>query len=173
MLFELDENKVAIREGVKAVCSQFPDEYWRARDDDGAFPEEFHRAMAEGGWLGMTMPEEYGGSNLGVAEAAVMMHTVGNSGGGMAAASTVQINLFGPHPILLFGTEEQKKRWVPDLVAVSKKWPLVSPNPTRGLIRPVSPPMPRKWTADIAYPVTRYGPPQARWRPRSCCCAEP
>lgn len=133
MLFELDENKVAIRDGVKAVCNQFPDEYWRARDEDGKFPEEFHRAMAEGGWLGMTMPEEYGGSNLGVSEAAMMMHTVGNSGGGMAAASTIQINLFGPHPILLFGTDEQKERWIPDLVAGKQKVAFGVTEPNAGL----------------------------------------
>jgi acyl-CoA dehydrogenase len=133
MLFELDENKVAIRDGVKAVCNQFPDEYWRARDEDGKFPEEFHRAMAEGGWLGMTMPEEFGGSNLGVSEAAMMMHTVGNSGGGMAAASTIQINLFGPHPILLFGTQSQKERWLPDLVAGKQKVAFGVTEPNAGL----------------------------------------
>jgi acyl-CoA dehydrogenase len=133
MLFELDENKVAIRDGVKAVCNQFPDEYWRERDEDGRFPEEFHRAMAEGGWLGMTMPTEFGGSNLGVAEAAMMMHTVANSGGGMTAASTIHINMFGPHPILLFGTHEQKKRWVPDLVAGKQKVAFGITEPNSGL----------------------------------------
>ena len=81
MLFDMDEDKVAIREGVRAVCQQFSDEYWRERDEDGKFPFEFHRAMADGGWLGMTMPVELGGSGLGVSEAAVMMHTVANSGG--------------------------------------------------------------------------------------------
>ena len=84
--FDQDENLLAIREGVRKVCQQFPDEYWRERDEDGKFPHEFHRAVAEGGWLGITMPEEFGGQNLGVSEAAMMMHTVGNGGGGMAAA---------------------------------------------------------------------------------------
>jgi acyl-CoA dehydrogenase len=133
MLFDQDEDLVAIREGVRAVCKKFPDEYWRARDDDGRFPEEFHRAMAEGGWLGMTMPEEFGGQNLGVSEAAMMMHTVGNSGGGMTAASTIHINLFGPHPILLFGTQEQKERWVPDLVAGRQKVAFGVTEPNAGL----------------------------------------
>ena len=112
-----DEDLDAIREGVRAVCSQFGDDYWLARDDDGKFPREFHRAMAEGGWLGITMPEEYGGSGLGVTEAMTMMHEVAASGGGFAAASTIHINLFGPHPIVVKGTEEQKARWVPRLVA--------------------------------------------------------
>ena len=106
-----------IREGVRAVCAQFGDDYWLARDDDGKFPHEFHRAMAEGGWLGITMPEQYGGSGLGVTEATVMMNEVAANGGGFAAASTIHINLFGPHPIVVEGTEEQKARWVPRLVS--------------------------------------------------------
>jgi acyl-CoA dehydrogenase len=111
-----DERK-AIRDGVRAVVTKFDDEYWLARDDDGKFPFEFHRAMAEAGWLGITMPEEYGGSGLGVTEAAIMMHEVASHGGGLAAASTVHINLFGPHPIVVEGTDAQKRRWVPRLVS--------------------------------------------------------
>lgn len=106
-----------IREGVRAVVTRFDDEYWLARDEDGEFPRAFHRAMAEAGWLGITMPEEYGGSGLGVTEAAVMMHEVASHGGGMTAASTVHINLFGPHPLVVKGTPEQKARWVPRLIA--------------------------------------------------------
>ena len=107
----------AIREGVRAVVSKFDDDYWLERDEDGRFPREFHQAMAEGGWLGITMPEEYGGAGLGVTEAAIMMHEVASHGGGMAAASTVHINLFGPHPIVVKGTPEQKARWVPRLIS--------------------------------------------------------
>jgi len=112
-----EEERDAIREGVRAVVSRFDDEYWLERDEDGKFPREFHRAMAEGGWLGITMPEEYGGSGLGVTEAAIMMHEVASHGGAMAAASTVHINLFGPHPIVVKGTPDQKARWVPKLIA--------------------------------------------------------
>ena len=117
MDFSISEDHRAIRDGVTAVMRQFDDEYWLARDDDGHFPKEFHRAMADAGWLGITMPQEYGGSGLGVTEAAIMMHEVASHGGGMAAASTVHINLFGPHPIVVFGTHEQRQRWVPRLVA--------------------------------------------------------
>ena len=116
MDFSVPEDHRAIREGVGAVVRRFDDEYWLARDDDGEFPREFHRAMAEAGWLGITMPTEYGGAGLGVSEAAIMMHEVASHGGGMAAASTVHINLFGPHPIVVFGTPEQKARWIPRLV---------------------------------------------------------
>jgi acyl-CoA dehydrogenase len=116
MDFSDSEDHRAIRDGVAAVVKRFGDEYWLARDDDGEFPREFHKAMADAGWLGITMPPEYGGSGLGVTEAAIMMHEVASHGGGMAAASTVHINLFGPHPIVVFGTPEQKTRWIPRLV---------------------------------------------------------
>lgn len=116
MDFSISEDHHAIRDGVNAVVRRFDDEYWLARDEDGEFPREFHRAMAEAGWLGITMPSEYGGSGLGVAEACIMMHEVASHGGGMAAASCVHINLFGPHPIVVFGNDEQRQRWVPSLV---------------------------------------------------------
>lgn len=116
MDFSLSEDHRAIRDGVNAVVRRFDDEYWLARDEDGEFPREFHRAMAEAGWLGITMPTEYGGSGLGVTEACIMMHEIASHGGGMAAASCVHINLFGPHPIVVFGNDEQRQRWVPSLV---------------------------------------------------------
>ncbi|MFZ0207388.1 MAG: acyl-CoA dehydrogenase family protein [Roseiarcus sp.] len=112
-----EDERNAIREGVRSVVTSFDDDYWLERDEDGKFPHEFHRAMADGGWLGITMPEEYGGAGLGVTEAAIMMHEVAGHGGAMAAASTVHINLFGPHPIVVKGTDEQKARWVPRLVS--------------------------------------------------------
>jgi acyl-CoA dehydrogenase len=117
MDFSISEDHRAIRDGVAAVVRRFDDEYWLARDEDGEFPREFHRAMADAGWLGITMPTDYGGAGLGVTEAAIMMHEVASHGGGMAAASTVHINLFGPHPIVVFGTPEQKARWIPRLVS--------------------------------------------------------
>jgi len=117
MDFSISEDHTAIRDGVAAVVKSFDDEYWLARDEDGEFPFAFHKAMAEAGWLGITMPEEYGGSGLGVTEAAIMMNEVASHGGGMAAASTVHINLFGPHPIIVVGSDDQKKRWLPNLIA--------------------------------------------------------
>ena len=111
------EDHAALREGVGAVVSRFDDDYWYARDEDGLFPFDFHKAMAAAGWLGITMPTEYGGAGLGVTEAAVMMREVASHGGGMAAASSVHINLFGPHPIVVKGTRAQKARWLPPLIA--------------------------------------------------------
>lgn len=116
MDFTITEDQRAIRDGVNAVVRKFDDEYWLARDEDGEFPREFHRAMADAGWLGITMPVQYGGAGLGVTEACIMMHEVASHGGGMTATSTVHINLFGPHPIVVFGTDEQRQRWLPPLI---------------------------------------------------------
>lgn len=122
-----------IRDGVRAVVTRFSDEYWLARDEDGVFPHEFHRAMADGGWLGVTMPEQYGGSGLGVTEAAIMMNEVARHGGGMQAASAIHINLFGPHPIVVYGTEKQKAAWIPRLVAGQDKVAFGFTEPDAGL----------------------------------------
>jgi len=115
MDFSLTADQQAICEAVEQVCSQFGDDYWLEHDNTGEFPEQFHRAIADGGWLGITMPTEYGGAGLGVTEAALMMHKIAYAGG-MSAASSVHINIFGPHPIVVYGTEQQKKRWLPDLI---------------------------------------------------------
>lgn len=117
MDFSISPDHEAIREGVRAVVTKFTDEYWLARDTDGKFPFEFHRAMAEAGWLGITMPEDFGGAGLGLTEAMIMISEVARHGGGMAAASSVHINLFGPHPVVVYGTPEQKARWIPRLIA--------------------------------------------------------
>ncbi len=116
MDFGFSPEQEAVREGVAAVCRRFGDDYWRDCEAEARFPREFHRAMAEGGWLGITMPVEHGGAGLGVTEAAIMMHTVARCGGGMAAASSLHINMFGPHPIVVHGTAAQKARFIPALI---------------------------------------------------------
>jgi acyl-CoA dehydrogenase len=103
MDFELTEGQQAVVDGVAKVCARFDDAYWLARDRDGIFPHEFHRAMADGGWLGITMPEAYGGASLGITETALMMKVVAGSGGGLTAASSIHMNLFGPHAIVVHG----------------------------------------------------------------------
>ncbi len=116
MDFGLSENQDAIRDGVAKVCRRFGDDYWLERDRNGGFPEDFYRAMAEGGWLGIAMPEKYGGAGLGITEAALLTHTVAGAGGAMAAASTIHINIFGPQSIVEFAREDQKGAWLPDLI---------------------------------------------------------
>lgn len=115
-MFTLTEEQRAIRDGVAAVCRRFDDSYWAACERDERFPQEFHLAMATEGWLGVTMPEAVGGAGLGVTEAAIVMHTVAGCGGAMAAASSIHINMFGPHPVVVHGTPEQQSRWIPRLV---------------------------------------------------------
>ena len=116
MNFELNEQQLAVKDAVARICAQFDENYWLERDTDGAFPEEFVRAITEGGWLGIAMPEEYGGSGLGITETAVLTHTIARSGAGMSGASAVHLNLFGPNPIVVFGTDEQKARMLPPLI---------------------------------------------------------
>ena len=117
MEIRFTEEQEAIRDGVKRVCDGFGDEYWSACDTEKRFPFEFHKAMADAGWLGITMPEDVGGANLGVTEAAIMMHEVSASAGGYSAASTIHLNLFGPHAVVVSGTPEQKQRMLPPLIA--------------------------------------------------------
>ena len=121
MDFALTTDQQAVCDAVQKICAGFDDDYWLSRDRSGEFPTEFYDAIAGGGWLGIAMPEEYGGAELGVTEAALMMHTVGRSAGAMSAASAIHINIFGPHPIVVFGSEEQKKSWLPDLIQGRKK----------------------------------------------------
>jgi alkylation response protein AidB-like acyl-CoA dehydrogenase len=117
LLIDLSEDQRAIRDAVRSVCDGFDDEYWSACDQEKRFPFEFHKAMADGGWLGITHPPELGGAGLGVTEAAIMMHEVAASKGGYSAASTLHLNLFGPHAVVVFGTPEQKQRMLPPLIA--------------------------------------------------------
>jgi acyl-CoA dehydrogenase len=119
-------------DGVSRVCAGFDDDYWRTCDRDGAFPHAFHQAMAEAGWLGITMPEAYGGAGLGVTEAALMMQRVAACGG-FSAASAIHINLFGPHPIVVHGTEEQRARMLPPLVRGEHKACFAVTEPNAGL----------------------------------------
>lgn len=131
--FNLNDDQQAIQDAIIKLCSDFDDEYWSAKDEKAEFPHEFHKAMAEGGWLGITMPEELGGSNLGVTEAAIMQNALARSGGGAAAVSTIQINLFAPQPVVKLGTAEQKKRMLEPLIDGSQKTCFGVTEPNAGL----------------------------------------
>jgi acyl-CoA dehydrogenase len=121
MDFGLTPLQCEIDQNVRKLCARFSDDYWHDCDENARFPEEFYAAMATEGWLGITMPEECGGSGLGVTEASIMMHAVAGSGGGQAAASSIHINLFGPHAIVVHGTRDQKLRWLPPLIKGEEK----------------------------------------------------
>jgi acyl-CoA dehydrogenase len=110
-----------IRENVLKLCARFGDDYWAAKDREAQFPHEFHRAIADGGWLGIAMPEAYGGSGLGIAEAAILMQAIAESGAAFSGASAVHMNIFGLNPVVVFASEEQKRRFLPPLIAGREK----------------------------------------------------
>ncbi|MCW5751493.1 MAG: acyl-CoA/acyl-ACP dehydrogenase [Alphaproteobacteria bacterium] len=117
MDFDFTPEQEAIREALARTCARYDLDYWRQRDSDGRFPEDFVADLARGGWLGIAMPREYGGAGLGVTEACIMMQAIAESGAGMSGVSAVHINIFGPNPIAVFGSEEQKRRFLPPLIA--------------------------------------------------------
>jgi len=130
---EWTEERVQIVDSVRGICDRFDDDWWLDKERGHSFPHEFHKAMAEAGWLGITMPEEFGGAGLGVTDAALMMQTVASSAGAMAASSAIHINLFGPHPIISHGTQVQKERMIPPLVAGEDKVAFGVTEPDAGL----------------------------------------
>jgi acyl-CoA dehydrogenase len=109
--------RAEIRDSIRSICDQFDDAYWSEKDQSHEFPFEFAKAIADGGWLGIAMPVEYGGAGLGVTEAAIMMQEVGRSAGVFAACSTIHINIFGLHSIVKHGTERQKEEWLPKIIS--------------------------------------------------------
>ena len=117
MNFAWSPEQEQIRSAIERVCAPFDADYWLRRDREGGFPDDFHRALAASGWLGIAMPEAYGGAGLGIAEAALMMHTIAASGAGLSGASAVHMNIFGLHPAVVFGSDAQKRRWLPPLIA--------------------------------------------------------
>ena len=114
---DLSESQRTVREAISKICSDFPDSYWAQIDESHQFPTELYEALARRGWLGICLPQRYGGSELGISEAAVMMQTIAESGAGMTGASSIHMNIFGLEPVAKYGTEEQKDRWLTPLIA--------------------------------------------------------
>ena len=133
MNLTLTPEQEAIADQVAKICARFGDDYWSTADEQARFPEEFYRAIADAGFLGICMPTELGGAGLGVTEAAIMMHTVARGGGGYAAASSIHLNIFGPHAIVVHGTDEQKTRWLPPLIQGKEKACFGVTEPNSGL----------------------------------------
>jgi acyl-CoA dehydrogenase len=133
MDFSLSPQQEQIRDAVERVCAPFDADYWLQREREGGFPADFHAALAKAGWLGIAMPEAYGGSGLGITEAAVMMHAISGTGAGLSGASAVHMNIFGLHPVVVFGTEAQKARWLPRLVQGQDRACFAVTEPNTGL----------------------------------------
>ena len=121
MDFALTTEQQQIRDEVLKLCARFDDGYWLERDRTATFPDAFFAAMAAGNWLGIAMPEAYGGAGLGITEAAILMQAVAESGACMSGASAVHLNIFGLNPVVVYGTESQKQRMLPPIVAGQEK----------------------------------------------------
>jgi acyl-CoA dehydrogenase len=133
MNFSMSGDQQQIQDRIEQLCSKFDDQYWLAADTAGSFPQEFYRAIADGGWLGIAMPEDYGGSGLGITEAAIMMRTIAESGAGMSGASAIHMNIFGLMPVVVFGTDAQKARMLPPLIRGEAKACFAVTEPNAGL----------------------------------------
>ena len=133
MDFSLSEEQQRIRDEVAKLCAGFGPDYWLQHDAEGGFPEEFYAAMARGGWLGIAMPEAFGGAGLGITEAALMMQAVAQSGAALSGASAIHMNIFGLNPVVRFGTEAQQRRMLPPLIAGREKACFAVTEPDVGL----------------------------------------
>jgi len=114
--FSFTPEQRQIAAAISKICDGFGDTYWLERDQTGNFPDDFCAALAANGWLGVAMPESFGGAGLGITEAALMMQTIAESGAAMSGCSAIHMNIFGPNVIVVFGTEEQKARMLPPLI---------------------------------------------------------
>ncbi len=108
-----DDGYAPIREAIRAICAGFPDEYWAQADATHTFPQEFYDAMARGGWIGIAIPAEYGGGGAGISEASVILEEVAASGACMNGASAVHLSIFGMQPVVRYGTDDLKRRYLP------------------------------------------------------------
>src|SRR5690606_2977858 len=135
MTFALDltEEQAAIKHAVEEICAKYDDHYWLKTDNSGDFPDAFVNDIAEGGWLGVAMPESVGGAGLGLTEAALMMQTVAESGAGFSGASAIHLNIFGLMPIVKFGTPEQQQRFLPPAMDGTDKACFAVTEPNSGL----------------------------------------
>jgi acyl-CoA dehydrogenase len=133
MNFDLTDDQRAIQDAVGTICADFDDDYWLRKDREGGFPEDFYGAMAKAGWLGIAMPQEYGGAGLGIFEACLMLEAVSGSGAGMSGASAIHMNVFGLHPVVVHGNDEQKRRWLPPIIQGEAKACFGVTEPNTGL----------------------------------------
>ena len=133
MDFSFSAEQQAIKHAIERICGRFGDDYWLKKDREGGFPHDFHRAFAADGWLGVCIPQAYGGAGLGVTEAAIMMQAVAESGAGLSGASALHMNIFGLNPVVVFGTDEQKRRMLPPMVAGDDKACFAVTEPNVGL----------------------------------------
>jgi acyl-CoA dehydrogenase len=113
MDFQITDEQQLIRDAVRKVCAGFPDEYWAQKDEAHEFPWDFYNAMAESGWIGVAIPEAYGGSGRGITEASLVLEEVAASGAAMNGATALHLSIFGMHPVVKYGSEDMKQKYLP------------------------------------------------------------
>src|SRR5215212_2505176 len=114
---ELDDGQHDdLRDGIRRLCRDFDDAYWRACDAEHRFPWDFYKAMAEGGWIGIAIPEEYGGGGRGINEASIVLEEIAASGAAMNGCSAVHLSIFGMNPVVRHGSDLMRDRYLPRVV---------------------------------------------------------
>ncbi|KEF60323.1 acyl-CoA dehydrogenase [Exophiala aquamarina CBS 119918] len=111
------EEQLTVRDSIQKICAQFPNEYWQQHDQSETDPKELHAALAADGWLGIALPEEFGGAGLGISEATMMLQTISQSGAGMAGAQSIHANVYATQPLAKFGNKEQLESTIPNIIS--------------------------------------------------------
>jgi acyl-CoA dehydrogenase len=111
------EEQLTVRDAIMKICANFPNEYWQERDRTATDPKELHAALAQDGWLGIALPEEFGGAGLGISEATMMMQTITQSGAGMAGGQSIHANIYATQPLAKFGNKQQLETIIPKIIS--------------------------------------------------------
>ena len=133
MDFKLTPEQESIVAAIAGICTAFGDEYWLECDRQHRYPQEFWAALAGNGWLGICIPQIYGGSGLGIVEASLMMQAIAESGAGISGCSAIHLNIFGLNPVVVFGTDEQRRRMLPPVARGEQKSCFAVTEPDTGL----------------------------------------
>ena len=174
MDFALTANQEQVRDAVAKICARFDDAYWLKKDKEGGYPADFHRALADGGWLGICIPEQYGGSGLGITDAAIMMRTIAESGAGMSGASAVHMNVFGLNPVVVFGyARTMPAHAAADRFGRGKILLRRHRAQHRAQHHAAQDPRGALTVTNTSSTARRCGFPPRKWRKRSCCWRAP
>ncbi len=117
MEFSRSDDHEAIREGIRRICADFPDEYWAAKDEAHEFPWDFYAELAKGGWVGIAIPEEFGGGGQGITEASIMVEEIAASGAAMNGCSAIHLSIFGMEPVRRYASPELANEVLPRVVS--------------------------------------------------------
>ena len=130
---DLTEEQRLIRREIRGLADEFGDEYWRRKDRERSFPEEFHEAFADGGWYGLTIPREYGGEGYGLQEGVIVQEALARSGAGHAGVGLTGVQMFNAAPLIRYGTDSQKERYLPDIASGDTRLAVAITEPEAGL----------------------------------------